>query len=74
MTGCWSRNGAATLSKEPLMKIRKLETFCNEFVGFVRVTTGHIEDGKAIVTDASGWDVEINPTWLEKAQYNLSEI
>ena len=45
MTGCWSRNGAATLSKEPLMKIRKLETFCNEFVGFVRVTTDSGEQG-----------------------------
>jgi L-alanine-DL-glutamate epimerase-like enolase superfamily enzyme len=32
-----------------------------------------IEDGKATVTDAPGWGVEINPAWLEKAQYRVSE-
>ena len=33
-----------------------------------------IEDGKATVTDAPGWGVEINPEWLDKAQYKASEI
>jgi L-alanine-DL-glutamate epimerase-like enolase superfamily enzyme len=32
-----------------------------------------IEDGKATVTDAPGWGVEINPHWLETAQYRVSE-
>ena len=33
-----------------------------------------IEDGKATVTDAPGWGVEINPAWLETAQYRVSEV
>ena len=33
-----------------------------------------IEDGKATVTDAPGWGVEINPAWLENAQYTVSEL
>ena len=33
-----------------------------------------IEDGKATVTDQPGWGVEINPAWLDKAQYKVSEI
>lgn len=33
-----------------------------------------IEDGLATVTDAPGWGVEINPAWLDKAQYRVSEI
>ncbi len=33
-----------------------------------------IEDGKATVTDASGWGVEINPEWLEKSAYKCSEL
>ena len=33
-----------------------------------------IVDGKAEVTDAPGWGVEINPAWLDKAQYKLSEV
>lgn len=32
-----------------------------------------IVDGKASVTDKPGWGVEINPDWLDKAQYQLSE-
>ena len=31
-----------------------------------------IEDGKATVTDAPGWGVEINPEWLAKAHYQVS--
>ena len=33
-----------------------------------------IEDGKATIPDAPGWGVEINPAWLEKAQYRKSEL
>ena len=33
-----------------------------------------IVDGKAEVTDAPGWGVEINPEWLEGAAYKVSEV
>jgi L-alanine-DL-glutamate epimerase-like enolase superfamily enzyme len=33
-----------------------------------------IEDGHATVTDAPGWGVEINPAWLERAQYQVSAL
>ncbi|WP_439526805.1 mandelate racemase/muconate lactonizing enzyme family protein [Roseovarius mucosus] len=32
-----------------------------------------IEGGHAIVTDAPGWGVEISPTWLDSATYQVSE-
>lgn len=32
-----------------------------------------IVDGKAVVTDAPGWGVEVNPEWLAKAAYKCSE-
>ena len=32
-----------------------------------------ITDGKATVTDAPGWGVEINPEWLAKSDYKCSE-
>ena len=32
-----------------------------------------ITDGKATVTDAPGWGVEISPTWLENADHTISE-
>ncbi|WP_395661307.1 mandelate racemase/muconate lactonizing enzyme family protein [Aestuariivirga sp.] len=32
-----------------------------------------IEDGKATVSDQPGWGVEINPAWLESAQYRVSD-
>jgi len=32
-----------------------------------------IEDGNAVVTDAPGWGVEINPDWLSRAKYQVSE-
>jgi L-alanine-DL-glutamate epimerase-like enolase superfamily enzyme len=32
-----------------------------------------IVDGKATVTDAPGWGVEINPAWLDKAAHKVSE-
>lgn len=33
-----------------------------------------ISDGKAEVTDRPGWGVEINPKWLETAQYQVSAV
>ncbi len=33
-----------------------------------------IEDGKATVTDAPGWGVEIDPAWLDKASYKASAL
>jgi len=33
-----------------------------------------ITDGHAIVTDAPGWGIEINPVWLGKAEYQVSEL
>jgi L-alanine-DL-glutamate epimerase-like enolase superfamily enzyme len=33
-----------------------------------------IESGPARVTEAPGWGVEINPEWLAKARYQISEI
>jgi L-alanine-DL-glutamate epimerase-like enolase superfamily enzyme len=32
-----------------------------------------IDDGKATVSDQPGWGVEINPAWLESAQYRVSD-
>ncbi len=32
-----------------------------------------IADGKATVTEAPGWGVEISPDWLAKAEYRVSE-
>ncbi len=33
-----------------------------------------IEDGNAFVTDTPGWGIEINPAWLEKSIYQVSEV
>ena len=33
-----------------------------------------IVDGHAIVPDAPGWGVEINPDWLARARYSVSEL
>ncbi len=33
-----------------------------------------IEDGNAFVTDTPGWGIEINPAWLEKSTYQVSEV
>jgi L-alanine-DL-glutamate epimerase-like enolase superfamily enzyme len=32
-----------------------------------------IEDGKVMIPDAPGWGVTINPAWLDKADYAVSE-
>ena len=42
--------------------------------GLFRGDPYRIEDGKATVTDQPGWGVEIDPHWLDKAQYKASEI
>ena len=33
-----------------------------------------IEDGHIVVSDAPGWDVEIDSEWLDSATYQVSEI
>jgi len=33
-----------------------------------------IENGCAIVPDAPGWGVKIDPSWLDRAQYKMSEV
>ena len=33
-----------------------------------------IENGRARVTEAPGWGVEINPEWLARSIYQISEI
>jgi len=33
-----------------------------------------IVEGKATVTDSPGWGVDINPAWLDRAQYQLSSL
>ena len=42
-------------------------------VGLFQGDPYRIVDGHAIVPDAPGWGVEINPDWLEKADYRVSE-
>ncbi len=41
--------------------------------GLFRGEPYKIVDGKAEVTDAPGWGVDINPEWLDKATYQVSE-
>ena len=31
------------------------------------------DERQAEVTDAPGWGVEINPAWLDKAEYRVSQ-
>ena len=33
-----------------------------------------VTDGGVTVSDAPGWGVEINPQWLDRAQYRISEL
>ena len=33
-----------------------------------------IKDGNATVTDAPGWGAVINPAWLAKSKYQISEV
>ena len=41
--------------------------------GLFRNDPYEIEDGKAMVTDAPGWGVEIDPAWLARSTYQVSE-
>jgi L-alanine-DL-glutamate epimerase-like enolase superfamily enzyme len=41
--------------------------------GLFRGDPYRIEDGHAVISDAPGWGVEIEPTWLEKSAYQVSE-
>ena len=45
--------------------IKSLETFCTQYVEFVRVTA---------VDGSQGWGMEIDPKWLELAKYRKSEL
>ena len=42
--------------------------------GLFRGDPYRIEDGHAVITDAPGWGVEIDPAFLEKADYKISEV
>ncbi|MNL43235.1 L-fuconate dehydratase [compost metagenome] len=42
--------------------------------GIFRNDPYRIVDGKATVTDEPGWGVEIDPEWLAKSTYQISEI
>lgn len=42
--------------------------------GLFRNDPYKIESGMATVTDEPGWGIEIEPRWLDKAQYKASEI
>jgi len=41
--------------------------------GLFRGAPYAIEDGKATIPDAPGWGVEIDPDWLDGAEYRISE-
>ena len=42
--------------------------------GLFRNDPYRIADGQVTVTDAPGWGVEIDPEWLAKSSYQISEI
>lgn len=42
--------------------------------GLFRNWPYEIRDGKATVTDAPGWGIEIEPEWLAKSTYQISEL
>lgn len=78
------------------MKIKSIESFCDEFICFVRVTTDDGSQGwgqtapyyaditakvlhrqgapYALGADAPGWGVEVNPEWLSRYDYEISEL
>jgi L-alanine-DL-glutamate epimerase-like enolase superfamily enzyme len=33
-----------------------------------------VVDGKVTIPDAPGWGVEIDPAWLERSRYQISEV
>lgn len=42
--------------------------------GLFRASPYAIEDGHARVTEAPGWGVEIEPAWLDRARYQVTEF
>ncbi len=42
--------------------------------GLFRNDPYRVSDGKVTVTDAPGWGIEIDPEWLAKATYQISEL
>ena len=42
--------------------------------GLFRSDPYKVENGQVTISDAPGWGVEINPRWLEKTDYAVSEI
>ena len=42
--------------------------------GLFRNHPYEVRDGKVTVTDEPGWGVEIEPRWLEKADYRISSL
>ena len=42
--------------------------------GLYRNDPYRIRDGHVCVSDAPGWGVEIEPDWLEKSSYRISEV
>lgn len=42
--------------------------------GLFRNRPYEVQDGKVTVTDEPGWGVEIDPQWLEKAAYRISDL
>lgn len=41
--------------------------------GLFRGDPYRVEDGQVTVTDAPGWGVEVDPAWLDRAAYQVSE-
>ena len=42
--------------------------------GLFRTWPYEIRDGKATVTDAPGWGIEVDPEWLARSAYQVSEM
>lgn len=42
--------------------------------GLFRGDPYRVEDGKVTIPDAPGWGVEVDPAWLDRAQYRVSEL
>lgn len=42
--------------------------------GLFRTRPYEIRDGKATVTDAPGWGIEVDPEWLARSAYQVSEM
>lgn len=42
--------------------------------GLFRTNPYEVRDGQVTIPDAPGWGVEIEPTWLERADYRISRL